>query len=222
MTRRNEPQTDEIIRYYEIEQSKLLLDFEKVALFTKHPTSLGSFRERRLRQFLREFTPSQLTVDTGFVSIWKPHSGRITDSQSRQIDCLVFDAQTLRPLLQTDDYAIISPEALYGAIEVKSSLTFFRQSSGTKVISSDHPLGGTNQDSYRWAGTMVEALKNIASLAQAAVDKSYGTFHGVFALIRWSLIATLCTMRLITTRVNVNYPYRISINFLWQYAFLVS
>jgi hypothetical protein len=181
MARKNEPQADEIIRYYEIEQSKLLLDFEKIALFTKHPTSLGSFRESRLRQFLREFTPSQLTVDTGFVSVWEPHSGRITDSQSRQIDCLVFDAQTVRPLLQTDDYAIISPEALYAAIEVKSSLTFFRQSSGTKTVSPDYPLGGGYQDSYRWAGTMVEALKNIASLAKVTGEKSYGTFQGVFA-----------------------------------------
>jgi hypothetical protein len=115
MKRRKKPPADEIIRYYEIEQSKLLLDFEKVALFTEHPTSLGSFRERRLRQFLREFTPSQLSVHTGFVSDWNPNSGKIVDRQSRQVDCLVFDAQTLRPLLQTDDYAIILPQALYAA-----------------------------------------------------------------------------------------------------------
>ena len=71
MAKPKAPRTDEIIRYYEIEQSKLLLDFEKVALFTDHSTSLGSFRERRLRQYIREFTPSQLSVDTGFVSMWK-------------------------------------------------------------------------------------------------------------------------------------------------------
>jgi hypothetical protein len=181
MARRNEGKMNEIIRYYEIEQSKLMLDFEKVALFTQHPTSLGSFRERRLRQFLREFSPSQLTVHTGFVSVWNPHSGKISDHQSRQIDCLVFDAQTLHPLLQTDDYAIIAPSALYAAIEVKSSLTFFRQYSGTKTISSDYPLAGSNQDSYRWAGTMVEAIRNIASLAQVIENRGHATFQGIFA-----------------------------------------
>ena len=148
MAKPKAPRTDEIIRYYEIEQSKLLLDFEKVALFTDHSTSLGSFRERRLRQYIREFTPSQLSVDTGFVSMWKRDSGKIADARSRQIDCLVFDAHTVRPLLQTDDYAIISPEAFYAAIEVKSSLTFFREMSGTDIVSPEYPLQAPNENSY--------------------------------------------------------------------------
>ncbi|MBH5371008.1 DUF6602 domain-containing protein [Bradyrhizobium glycinis] len=191
MKKSSQGPAEEVIRFYEIEQAKLLLDFEKVALFTKHPTSLGQFRESRLRQYLRDFTPSRLTVGTGFVSTWNQGSGKISDDQSKQIDCLVFDSQTFSPLLHTDDYSIIFPEAFYAAIEVKSSLTFHRESSGTKTRSEKYPLGGGHQESYRWSGTMIEALANIASLTHTIKGRTQGTFHGVFAYsmtFDWNLL----------------------------------
>jgi len=174
-------QANQIKRFYEIEQAKLILDFEKITLFTTHPTSLGSFRERRLRQYLKDFTPRQLSVESGFVSTWEPLSGRITDKQSRQIDCLVFDATKRQMLLATDDFAIIEPESLYAAIEIKSSLTFYREKSPSGKKTAEYPLGITDDDGFRWAGTLVDALKNIASLSSVIDRKTAGIFQGVFA-----------------------------------------
>ncbi|WP_175853466.1 DUF6602 domain-containing protein [Burkholderia anthina] len=113
-------------RFYEIEQQKLFLDFERIALFTKHPASLGTFRESRLRQYLRDFTPKQLSMGTGFVSAFdtQAESGEFT--QSRQIDCLEFDETQRHPELQADGYVIIRPEALFAAVEIKSNLTLYK------------------------------------------------------------------------------------------------
>lgn len=47
------PERDVIAAFYEIEQEKMLLDFRKIELFTRHPGSRGTFRERRLKQYLR-------------------------------------------------------------------------------------------------------------------------------------------------------------------------
>lgn len=96
-------QADAMKRFYEIEQEKMLLDFEKISLFTEHPTSLGTFRESRLRQYLREFTPRQLSMGTGFVSSFPHSNAGVSENQSRQIDCLVFDESKRHPELRTDD-----------------------------------------------------------------------------------------------------------------------
>jgi len=170
-----------IAAFYEIEQGKLLLDFQKFRLFTQHPGSIGTFRERRLRQYLREVTPSRLSVGTGFVSHWIPKSGNIVDAQSRQIDCLIHDETQNAPYLRTEDYAIIRPEALFASIEVKSRLTFYRQRAPNDDVSTEFPLKGTDGRRYRWSGTMVEALENIKSIVDTCGASQYATFSAVFS-----------------------------------------
>lgn len=174
---------DQIHRFYEIEQHKLLLDFEKIGLFTGHPGTLGSFREARLRQYIRDLTPEALVVGSGFVSTWTKGSGRVVDSQSRQIDCLVHDRRRSVPLLTATDFAIIEPRALYAAVEIKSSFTFHREYAKPGSKPEEYPLGGDN-DRYRWTGTLVEAMQNIAALkavCAASPGSDYATFLGVFA-----------------------------------------
>jgi hypothetical protein len=171
----------QIKRFYEIEQERLMLDFEKITLFTDHPTSLGSFRERRLRQFLKEFTPKQLSVESGFVSTWAPETGRISDSQSKQIDCLIFDSNRRQALLQTDDFVIVEPEAIYAAVEVKSSLSFYHEKSPTGKVNEQYPLSEYDGGGYRWGGTFVEALRNIISLSNIMGPNGAGVFKGIFA-----------------------------------------
>jgi len=165
-------------RFYEIEQQKLFLDFEKIALFTRHPTSLGTFRESRLRQYLREFTPKQLSMGTGFVAVCKS-VGVICDSQSRQIDCLVFDETKRHPELRTDDYVIVRPEAMYAAIEVKSELTFYKQKGPKSGVNEEFPFFDGTQ-SYRWAGTLVDSFQNIKSVADNRPGTNKGYFSGIF------------------------------------------
>jgi len=83
-------------------------------------------------------------------------------------------------LLPVHDYAIISPQAFYAAIEVKSALTLYREMSGTKTASPEYPLQQANKDSYRWSGTMVDAFRNIAALSKVIGDHGEAFFNGVF------------------------------------------
>jgi len=138
---------NKIYQFYEIEQSKLLLDFEKIALFTKHPGSLGAFREARLRKYLKDLTPGALSVGSGFVSVW-------------------------------DD-----PNSIYAGVEVKSSLTFFKQYAKKGESHQEYPLG-PEEGKFRWAGTMIDAMRNIASLkgiCDLIPEVSQGVFFGVFS-----------------------------------------
>ncbi len=165
-------------RVYEIEQQKLLLDFEKIALFTNHPTSLGTFRESRLRQYLREFTPRQLEMGMGFVTAYDASN---RPSQSRQVDCLVFDESKRHPELRTPDYAIVQPEAVFAAIEVKSELTFHREFARSDVDLTDtYPHEDVGRGRFRWAGTLVDALANIKSVIDVIGMEDGSVFYGVF------------------------------------------
>jgi hypothetical protein len=166
-------------RFYEIEQQKLFLDFEKVALFTRHPTSLGTFRESRLRQYLRDFTPKQLSMGTGFVSAFDTLSESGDFAQSRQVDCLVFDETQRHPELRTDDYVIIRPEALFAAIEIKSELTLYRQIAKASDNVEQFPLTRIDER-FRWAGTLIDALQNIKSVQDAISTTGRGAFLGIF------------------------------------------
>ena len=170
-----------ISAFYEIEQQHLLLDFKKIELFTRHPGSIGTYRERRLRQYLRDNTPNQLTIGSGFISKSLPLSGKVVDSQSRQVDCLVFDELKHVPHLKTDDYTIVNPESLYAAIEIKSNLTFFRQFAPSNGISDDYPFKDSNGKVYRWAGSMVDALNNIKSVCDACEGPPEAVLMGVFS-----------------------------------------
>lgn len=174
---------NKIYQFYEIEQSKLLLDFEKIALFTKHPGSLGAFREARLRKYLKDLTPGALSVGSGFVSVWDDHSGNIVDAQSRQVDCLVYDGNLEVPLLVSDDFVIVDPNSIYAGVEVKSSLTFFKQYAKKGESHQEYPLG-PEEGKFRWAGTMIDAMRNIASLkgiCDLIPEVSQGVFFGVFS-----------------------------------------
>jgi hypothetical protein len=174
----NQPRKNSTYRFYEIEQQKLLLDFEKISLFTSHPSSLGTFRESRLRQYLRDFTPKQLSMGTGFISLFETE-GMVFDRQSRQVDCLVFDETRRHPELRTDDYVIIRPEAFFAAIEVKSDLTFYKQICPKGGNESDYPLSALHER-FRWAGTLMDALRNIKSIVEVMPAENHRYFTGVF------------------------------------------
>jgi hypothetical protein len=181
MTAAPESERDVIAAFYEIEQEKLLLDFRKIELFTRHPGSIGTFRERRLKQYLREVTPTQLSVGSGFISNWFSHEHNAAYVQSRQVDCLIFDETRNVPYLHTGDYTIIKPEAFYAAIEIKSNLTFFRQWAPVGKPTADFPLKSADGRFFRWAGTMVDAFENIKSISDVCGARPEKTFTGVFS-----------------------------------------
>lgn len=175
-------ESDDIHAFYAIEQTKLQLDFAKIGLFTKHPGTLGAFREARLREYIRQLTPGAISVESGLVAEWNKGSGRIVDKHSRQIDLLVFDRTQTTPLLDTSDFVIIEPRSLFAAIEVKSTLTMYRETQPAGGADKNYPLGAPGKR-WRWAGTMIDAIRNIATLVKLCVRSGFdkAPFLSVFA-----------------------------------------
>lgn len=177
-------------RFYELELQKLLIDFEKVALFTTHPTALGTYRERRLRQYLRDFTPMQLSLSTGFAVDPALDASDMSGPRSRQIDCLVYDETRRHPELRTDDYVVVRPEAMFAAIEVKSALTFYKEEMKVGGDPSHYPLSRFDVR-FRWAGTLVDALRNVKSTRDVCRSRNNNIFFGVFgyaATFSWNTL----------------------------------
>jgi hypothetical protein len=170
--------------YYDLEQKKLLLASEEVGLFTKHPVTIGTFRERCLRDYLRKHVAKRFALANGFVVDHEQSNQNIVDRSSLQIDCLAFDEVDFAPLLRTDDFACVVPAAVIAAIEIKSELrlhrSFARDSGG---ISTDFPFE-IDGKGYRWAGTLVDAVENIRSVNRLFYEPEDPTplthFSGVF------------------------------------------
>lgn len=172
-----------VSKFYEIEFDKLNIEFDKIALFTKHPSTIGIYRERVLKDYLRNFIPGYLSFGTGFVynnDINK--NDEIYSSQTKQIDCLVYDEKIHTPYLKTDDFVIIKPESLYAGIEIKSTLTFYKEYS--KVESSDtvkYPFTDASGKRYCWAGTLVDALVNMKSIHENTYLLNKDFYKAIFA-----------------------------------------
>lgn len=161
-----------IAKYYELEQKKLFIEFEKISLFTNHNPTIGSYRENVIKDYLRRLVPSQLEISSGFIATYTDNDHDIYQKQSRQIDCLIFDKSHYIPFLETQHFSVIPPQSAYSCIEVKSSLTFYKKKNPekSKKTSDQFPLGGDYTESYRWEGTLIDALINI----KAAVDVCEG------------------------------------------------
>ncbi|UXZ54950.1 hypothetical protein LOS15_02640 [Halomonas sp. 7T] len=169
-------------RFYKIEQEMLLLEAEKVSLFTKHNPSIGSYREAVLRDYIRKFLPSTIEVKSGFIAK-NDNQDEISNSQSRQVDLLIYSNEKFIPLLETDDFSVVRPESFLGCIEVKSTLTFYKEKrpNGSKETNKDYPFGGGYTEAYRWSGTLVDALKNIQAAAHVCRDKERTYYSGIIA-----------------------------------------
>ncbi|WP_282027627.1 DUF6602 domain-containing protein [Ruegeria faecimaris] len=146
-----------IARFYELEAEKISAEGKKVALFTKHPGTLGTYREALLRQYLSEHIGGDLIVSSGFITSHDPESDEIYARSSRQIDALVYDASAT-PLLKSTDFVVVEPSSVAAIIEVKSDLTLSKKrklAEGTKVRFKD------DKGEFVWQGTLVDALANL-------------------------------------------------------------
>ena len=147
-----------------IELEKLNLEFDKIKLFTKHPPTLGIYREQVLKSYIRQFIPSSLSISSGFVfNNENTVNNEIYESQTKQIDCMVFDEKNFVPYLKTQDFAIIEPNALYAGIEVKSTLTLSKSYCKNANL-DDYPFSESDGKRYKWVGTLIDALMNIKSI----------------------------------------------------------
>lgn len=170
-----------VARFYDLETQKIAADGELVSLFTKHPGTLGAFREARLRDYLREHIGTRYELASGFVVDNAEGAETINDRSSRQIDCLVYDRSRQAPLMSADSFVAVLPAHVGGFVEVKSDLRITRKMSDTQ--SGDHPF---EKDArfYRWSGTLVDALANLKSGIEVMRDAGVPRedyFAGIFA-----------------------------------------
>jgi len=88
----------------------------KAASYVSHGTSLGTLREKIVRDFIRHETPDRLRVETGFI---RNHA---TNDISRQCDLLIHEPWEMPPQYRFDDFVIVHPPTARAVIEVKSDL----------------------------------------------------------------------------------------------------
>jgi hypothetical protein len=85
------------------------------AAFYQHPTGIGDAREDVVRQYLQDILPRRFSVDRG----------KIFDSEgrlSREFDVIVSEAHDVAPAMSLAGRRIVPVEAVYGVLEVKSTL----------------------------------------------------------------------------------------------------
>lgn len=85
----------------------------------KHWLSVGTYKENLIRTALAAKLPKEYEIGTGFVMA-KIGTERVL---SKQIDLLIWNSHSHAPFFRDGEVVIIAPEALVGAIEVKSTLT---------------------------------------------------------------------------------------------------
>lgn len=126
-----------------------------IEALTNHPTTVGTFRERILINYIRCFVPPMFKVKTGFIG------GFNGNETSKQIDVIIYEALTSVPYYENDDFVIVRPESVVAALEVKSTLTLYQ-----------------SKDSGNYEGTLMDAFANIKSASDACGNIA-GYFYGV-------------------------------------------
>lgn len=173
-----------VSRYYQIELEKLKVDSEKISIFTKHPGTIGTFREQLLKDYIRKFIPNFLAINSGFASDYKnAEKDQIYFEQTKQIDLIIHDENYYTPFLKTSEFVIIEPESLYAALEIKSTLTFHKNYGGfikDTPFSEKYPFND-GERYYCWGGTLIDALENIRSISTLTSEYNQKAFYGIFA-----------------------------------------
>lgn len=79
----------------------------------------GRYKEVVLRNVIKRFLPSNLSVGTGFIV--KYRGGWFESDISRQIDVLIYD-NTIPVLFTQGDFVILTPDSVRGIVEVKTKI----------------------------------------------------------------------------------------------------
>lgn len=112
--------------------------FRRLNNLTHHGPSIGQYHELILKHYIENFISSRLSVVTGFVR----HP--TLDKVSPQLDIIIVDENHPFPyLFKEGDLAVVTPESVICAIEVKSQLN--RQSFNdivNKAIGFNESMGG--------------------------------------------------------------------------------
>jgi hypothetical protein len=96
---------------------QMLLDFDKGRMLSRHPGIRGDSAESIVRNFLRQYLPSNLEISSGQIF---DTNGRI----SNQLDIIITDKRSTPILFRNSDNDIrfLPVECVYSVIEIKSWL----------------------------------------------------------------------------------------------------
>jgi hypothetical protein len=111
-------------KYFESYANEIISKFQRMQELTKHPVASGDYHEEVLRSLLRNFLTNRFSVKTGFIR-------GMGESVSNQIDILIIDEMSPAAyLFQDGQFAVVTPESVVAAIEVKThmNLNAFKQS----------------------------------------------------------------------------------------------
>ncbi len=159
----------------------------KAGCYVDHAHSLGGLREKILARLIKNETPEQYRVETGFI---RDHQGR-TPTNSRQIDLLVHDPTHTPPPYRWEDFVVVRWDAARAAVEVKSKLDAQRFQELLDLHESvrevDRGTGSGGIPTFGYALTGVEFETFVNYLSDAIREHRLGQkcpSHGQFDAFR--------------------------------------
>lgn len=124
-----------------------------------HSASEGTYCEALLKEFLRRTLPRHVSVDGGFIrrvsdSDWRPESRAPLPVDAPiatpQLDIIVHDTHSYAPLLRSEDFVVVLPEAVRAVIEVKKCLDWNGLDEGVRnIAATTHLLRRWRIDPHR-------------------------------------------------------------------------
>ena len=98
-------------KYYGSLADEIAIKSNQISLLVSHGQTVGNYREHILRELLKKYVPSKLSVATGFI-----------EGISRQIDILIYDSLNYSPTFKEGDLVVVRRGSVRAIIEVKSNL----------------------------------------------------------------------------------------------------
>jgi hypothetical protein len=150
--------------FYQAVAAAINAENRKATVYLQHHAgSLGTAREGIIRRVVREMTPVQFEVRSGFIH--DILNGQQT-CVSRQCDLLIRDPHLVSPKYEVDGILVASPESVRVAVEVKSELcqaTFDHLRDVAKsLVPFQIPLLGFSYDGAAFE-TIIGYLENSAT-----------------------------------------------------------
>lgn len=95
--------------------NELMQQIGRLNNFTSHAPSIGTYHETIIRDFLSQYLPSSVSVNTGF--IYHPNYGT-----SPQLDIIIWNSANYAPIFKSAELVVVRPDSVIAVIEVKTKL----------------------------------------------------------------------------------------------------
>jgi hypothetical protein len=128
------------VRYHQQLYKEIEVTKERIASLISHRLKKGEINEFAIKKVFEEKIPENYGVSNGFI---------VTDTwESTEIDIIIYD-KSYPSLFKTGDLIIVTPDAVKGLIEVKTSLT------STELKESSEKLGDIAEKVYKYKHSLL-------------------------------------------------------------------